>query len=177
MEAEGVSPNDGQVASKCSKVGVDQDSSRPSLSGMVVKGVLSASSKQVDCEVDSNEGHTRSNVKSPGTEESAPTSRLTSEGGSNAEASTEEKEPFRELAMDIVKVQVGGSNAAAAMEEKAPFGELATNIVKAEGGGSNTVATKEEKAPSEDLATNIVKIQVGGFNAVTSTEGKAPLGS
>eukprot|EP00957_Ditylum_brightwellii_P197782 15067356-Ditylum_brightwellii.AAC.1 len=121
MEAEGLLSDGGQVVSRCSKVGVDQDSSRPSLSGMVVEGVLSASLKLVDCKVDGNEGHTRSNVKCPDTEESAPTSKLISEGGSNTAATMEERAPFGELATNIANVEGAGSNAAATTEEKAPF--------------------------------------------------------
>eukprot|EP00957_Ditylum_brightwellii_P001279 100477-Ditylum_brightwellii.AAC.1 len=126
MEAEGAQSNGCQGASICSKVSVNH-----SLTSMMVEGVSSSSLKLVDCEVDGNEGHTRSNVKCPGMEESATqTARFPSEGGSNASST---------------------------MEDKATSGELATNIGKAEGGGSNAAATTEEKATLWELATNIGK--------------------
>eukprot|EP00957_Ditylum_brightwellii_P174187 13261376-Ditylum_brightwellii.AAC.1 len=171
------SESDGsQAVSRCTKSGVEQDSSNLSWLGMEVEGASSVLSilavltpkasstffELVDCNVDArssktcgNKAHKRSKVESPSTKEPAPTLELSSEGGSNAASAMEESAPSSELTTNIVNLQGGGSNAVSTMEELAPTGELTTYIVNLQGGGSNAAPNMEESALYVELTTNI----------------------
>eukprot|EP00957_Ditylum_brightwellii_P138987 10593381-Ditylum_brightwellii.AAC.1 len=179
----------GLNASICNKSSVDIVTSRASLFDIGVEGAPPngveqsstcmlverssiSSDELVDREVEGrNESHTRSNVDSQCTEESAAqTARSTSDGKSKAAPATEDKATIGELATNIGSAEEGGSKAAPNTEDKATLGELATDIGNVKEGGSKAASTTEDKATLGELAINMCRVRGGGFKAVTSSE-------